>query len=175
VFGVLTAILLFAMASGINTASVLFEQRNRWLTSRFGARAWPVHMAIITPGWVAFLTFETLLGNWVHWDLPEVLRPAGVVRAIGAGALFAASILQLGIRKTFNGYFFASTDSAPVSGGIFRWLANPMYDSFWLAFVGIALFRANAIYLVLAAASYLLLNRCEATVENRPFSPSRSG
>jgi len=172
VVGVLTAILLFAVASGINTASVVFEQRNRWLTSRFGDRAWPVHMAIITPGWVAFLIYETLLGSWVHWSLPEVLRPAGAVIAIGAGALFAVSVLQLGIRKTFNGYFFGSADSAPVSGGVYRWMANPMYDSFWLAFVGIALLRANAIYLVLAAASYLLLNRCEAKFENRPFNPS---
>lgn len=63
--GLLLAVLLLALASGINTASVFFEQRSQWLSRPFGAHAWYAHMALITPGWVAFLVFETLLGNSV--------------------------------------------------------------------------------------------------------------
>ena len=48
-----------------------------------------------------------------------------------------------------------------------------MYDSFWISFVGLALIQANAAYLVLAVASYLLLNRCEAKIENGPFVAPR--
>ena len=47
-----------------------------------------------------------------------------------------------------------------------------MYDSYALALVGWALYRENAVNLLLAGESFILLNRLEARVENRP---ARSG
>lgn len=56
-----------------------------------------------------------------------------------------------------------------MTGGVFRIVANPMYDGYTLAF-GQALRCRNAVYLLLAAESYLLLNRIEARIENARFA-----
>jgi hypothetical protein len=50
-----------------------------------------------------------------------------------------------------------------------------MHDSYFIAFVGAGLHHANAVYLLLAAESYLLLNRFEARVENQVLMRGRSG
>lgn len=50
-----------------------------------------------------------------------------------------------------------------------RW-NHPMYDSYVVLFVGLALWRSNAGYSVLAVESFLLVNLIEALVENRPFN-----
>jgi len=161
---------LFALAAGVNTGSVALQQRTGWMTKRFGGGAWWVHLAVVTPGWALFLFFETQLGRHLVWPLPAVLAPLGWGLLVVAAVLFAISFLQLGIRRTFNGKFFEAGSPSAVRGLLYRWLRNPMYDSFWISFVGLALSQANAAYLVLAVASYLLLNRLEAGVENRPFS-----
>lgn len=165
----LLTVALFALAAGINTASVGLEQNRGWLTHRFGRYAWPVHLLLISPAWALFLFVLSQLGGHVHWLLPAVLQPLGWLVLGAAVLLFLASLWQLGLRRTLNGYFFGAAPSTPISGGLYRWLDNPMYHSYWLAFVGTALAQANAAYLVLAAASFLLLNRCEAKVENRPL------
>ena len=169
----LLTIAIFAFAAGVNTGSVAFQQRTRWLTRRFGRGAWWVHMAVVVPGWALFLYVEIKLGRHLVWPLPVVLRPLGWGLFALAAVLFVASFGQLGLRRTFNGYFFDSGSPKLVSGAIYRWLENPMYDGFWISFVGLALIQANAAYLVLAAASYLLLNRCEAKIENGPFVVAR--
>ena len=48
-----------------------------------------------------------------------------------------------------------------------------MYDSYALALTGLALQRANAVYLPLAGASLLLLNQIEARIENRGVADRR--
>lgn len=169
----LLTIAIFAFAAGVNTGSVAFQQRTRWLTRRFGRGAWWVHMALVSPGWALFLNLEVQLGRHLVWPLPAVLWPLGLGLLVLAAVLFAASSSQLGLRRTCNGYFFDSEPPQPVSGAVYRWLENPMYDSFWIAFVGLALIEANAAYLALAVASYLLLNRCEAKIENGPFAAAR--
>lgn len=166
----LLTLALFALAAGINTGSVALEQQRQWLTKPFGSRAWAVHMVLITPGWLAFLAFDAQLNYQFQWPLPTVLRPLGAVLVAAALILFAMSFWQLGMRQTFNGHFFGWKASKPLSSGAFRWLKNPMYDSFCLGFIGGALVLTNGAYLVLAVASYLFLNRFEAGVENRPFT-----
>ena len=166
----LLTVALFGLAAAINTGSVALQQRTDWLGRRLGRRAWWVHLAVVTPGWAAFLYVQSQLGHHLDWPLPRGLWPLGWALLAVAVGLVAASFLQLGPRRTFNGAFFDSGTADAVSGATYRWLENPMYDGFWLSFVAIALIEANAAYLVLAAASYLLLNRFEARVENAPFA-----
>ena len=169
----LLAVALFALAAAINTGSVALQQRTDWLGRRFGRGAWWAHLAIVTPGWAAFLYVQVQLGQHLVWPLPAGLWPLGWALLLLAAGLVAGSFLQLGLRRTFNGAFFDGGTPIPVSGAAYRWLQNPMYDGFWVSFVAIALIEANAAYLVLAAASYLLLNLFEARVENAPFDQER--
>jgi protein-S-isoprenylcysteine O-methyltransferase Ste14 len=157
------------MAAGVNTLSVAWQQEREWLTRRFGSRAWYVHLAIITPIWGLFLLLQGRLGSQVHWPLAPELKPAGVALGTLGVALLLGTSWQLGLTRTFNGYFFGRGRQEPVSGGVFRWLRNPIYDSFLVLFVAEAFGLGNAVYLILAAESFLLLNQLEARVENRPF------
>lgn len=160
---------VFAMAAGFNTLSVAWQQKRHWFTRRFGKQAWYVHLALTTPIWGLFLVLQGRLGSQVHWPVAPELKPAGVALwAVGVALLLATS-WQLGLTRTFNGYFFGRGRKEPVNGGVFRWLRNPMYDSFCILFVAEAFWLGNAVYLVLAAESFLLLNQIEARVENRPF------
>jgi len=161
---------LFALAAAVNTASVAQQQRTAWATRRFGRSAWHAHLLLIAPGWLAFLVSLPGLDRAVVWPLPRRVRPAGWALLAASAGLWLAAYRQLGPERIANGYFFGRGASQPVSGGIFRWLRNPMYDSYALAFAGSALVSANAVYLLVAAESVLLLNFVEAKVENRPFS-----
>ena len=172
--GLLTAAALFAIAAGVNTGSVALQQRGQHLTRRFGRAAWPVHLALITPPWALFLLSVAKLNRRARWPLPAMMRSLGVPVLAAAGLLWTAAFKKLGRARMANGYFFGAADSERVSEGVFRWLENPVYDSYALALVGKALLRADARYLVLAAESLLLLNGLEASVENRPFKRSRS-
>jgi len=161
---------LFALAAAVNTASVANEQRTAWATRRFGPNAWHAHLLLIAPSWLAFLASLPGVARAVALPLPRRGRPAGWALVAVSVGLWLAGYRQLGLERTANGYFFGRGASQPVSGGIFRWLRNPMYDSYALAFAGSALVSANAVYLLVAAESVLLLNFFEAKVENRPFS-----
>ena len=160
---------VFAIAAGVNTLSVALQQERHWFTRHFGEQAWYVHLVITTPIWGLFLVLQGRLGSQVHWSLAPELELAGMALAAVGVALLLATLWQLGLTRTFNGYFFGRGRKEPVSGGVFRWLRNPMYDSFWILFVAEAFWLGHAIYLVLAAESFILLNQIEARVENRPF------
>ena len=109
------------------------------------------------------------MGGHVVWPLPAALRPVGVVLVAAAAVLWLAAFVQLGPTRTANGFFFGRGPAERVDGRLFRWVRNPMYDSYALALVGTAFATANGVYLLLALESYVLLNRMEAPVENRPF------
>ncbi len=157
----------FALAAGINTASVALQLRTGFLTRRYASRAWYVHLALITPGWLLFLYLVSILGRHRGWPLPEQLRPAGLFMVAASCALWLWTFAQLGAERTANANIFGRGPTEPVERGLFRYLQNPMYDSYILAFAGLALWKANAQYLLLAMESFVLLNLVEAHVENR--------
>jgi len=167
--------LTFAVAAGVNTLSVDVQQRHQLLTRIFKRWDWYAHLALILPGWMWFFFFLLHdVGKRARWPLDARLRPAGLFLS-GAGTLLSlVSIVQLGPERTLDGYFFGRPDREEVSGGLFHWLRNPMYDGYVLTFVGTALRKANAAYLLLAMESFLLLNVLEARVENRPFGGRRA-
>lgn len=160
---------VFALAAGINTASVALQQKTSIFTRRFGPSAWYVHLAVITPGWLAFLFLVAGVSRHFRWALPDLLRPAGVALVLAAVALWLIAAIQLGPERIANGHFFERGPRTALGTGLFRWLRNPVYDSYALAFVGVGLASANGVYLLLAGESYLLCNLMEARVENRPF------
>src|SRR5262245_27855131 len=154
----LVTVSAFALAAGTNTLSVELEARRGHLTRRFGRRAWYVHLALVTPPWVGFLALLPGLGRHVRWPLPRRLRPLGAAFLAIAVLLWLQAYRQLGAVRVANGDHFGRRPRQRVAGGVFRFLANPMYDSYALGLVGLALLRRNAAYLLLAGESYLLLN-----------------
>ncbi len=163
----LQSMAVFALAAGINTASVALQLRTGLLTRRYASKAWYVHLAIVTPGWLLFLYPVSTLGRHRGWPLPEQLRPAGLSIVVVSSALWLWTFAKLGAERTANGNIFGRGSNEPVDTGPFRYLENPMYDSYILAFAGLALWKANAQYLLLALESYVLLNLVEASVENK--------
>ncbi|MGI8552941.1 MAG: PEMT/PEM2 family methyltransferase [Dehalococcoidia bacterium] len=159
----------FALAAGVNTASVAFQQRSAYLTRKFGRHGWAVHLAVVTPLWVSFLALLPGLGRRVRWPLPARLRPFGTPLFLTAAMLWLLAFRKLGATRTGNGNLFGHGSQEPVSGGIFRLTRNPMYDSYVLAFIAAALRSLNGMYLVLAGAAYVLCHRIEARVENQPL------
>ncbi len=163
----LVTLLAFAAATGVNTASVALQQRRACFTRWFGRRGWYAHLALVLPAWGTFLALLLGLGRAVRWPLPQRARPVGTAALAVAALLWLLTFHQLGAARTANGDIFGHDSRPPVRGGPFRFRRNPMYDSYALALVGLALHRANAVYLPLAGASLLLLNQIEARVENR--------
>lgn len=174
---VLLTSVVFAAATALNTGSVALQQRHAVLTRRFGERGWYVHLALVLPAWGVFLSHLRGLNARVRWPLPPLVRPLGLPVLGTAVALWLLAYRQLGGARTANGNIFGHGPTSRLEGGLFRFVDNPMYLSYVLAFVGLALRRTNAVYLVLAVESYLLCYQVEARAENRllPDRQRRAG
>ncbi len=160
---------VFALATAINTASIALQQKCGLPSRLFRKGDWFAHLALVTPAWVWCLVLLRRLGQHVRWPLPEMLHLLGLP-VLGAGViLFLFAFRELGFAAAANGYFFGRTPKTPVRSGVFRVLKNPIYDSYAIGLAGVALLSANAVYLLVAAESVLLLNQVEARVENQPF------
>jgi protein-S-isoprenylcysteine O-methyltransferase Ste14 len=167
----LLSLALFTTATLVNTGSVALQQRTAWLTRRFRRRGWYAHLALIAPAWLAFLVSLPILHERVRWPLPRALRPAGNICLVVAAAVWMPAFAALGPVRAANGDQFGRARRLRIRHGIFRSLANPMYDGYALAFIGTALRSGNAVFLPLAGTSYLLLNQIEARVENAAADP----
>lgn len=163
----LVAMSAFAGAASLNTASVALQQRSAFLTRRFGRRGWYIHLALVLPAWLGFLLSLHGLDPRTRWSLPAGVRPLGTPVLTMASVLWLTAYAQLGGTRSGNGNLFGHGSQALVTGGIFRFRQNPMYDSYVLALIGQALRRRNATYLLLAGEAAVLFYGIEARVENR--------
>lgn len=163
---VLTSLAL-AVAALTNTASVVLQQRGRYLTRWFGRRGWYIHLTLVLPFWAAFLATLPGAGDRLRWPLPRRLSGFGTLLLGAVAVLWLASYRQLGGTRTGNGNIFGHGSPARLRSGVFRVRPNPMYDSYVLALIGIALRRRNAAYLLLAVEAALLCYGMEAHAENR--------
>ena len=164
------AMTALALAAGVNTGSIAIQQRYQLLTRMFASRDWAMHLLLISPSYLWFLYLIARLVRDRPRGRPGTFRPIGAVLSVAAVVVWAAAYRQLGPARTGNGYFFGRGGSQPVQGGIYRWLANPMYDSYTAMLVGLALWNRDQRFLVLAAEAYLMFNVVEARIENRWLS-----
>jgi protein-S-isoprenylcysteine O-methyltransferase Ste14 len=153
---------IFAVAVAANCASVHAQKRHR-VYDRLGRWGWPAHIVLLVLVWGAAVVCLALAGDKATWPMAGWVRPIGWVVGALASLIFGTALRELGLQSLFNGNFFGR--GAYSDHGIYRRLANPMYDAFLLAFVSIALRRADAVYFLLAVESLILLNVIEARVE----------
>jgi protein-S-isoprenylcysteine O-methyltransferase Ste14 len=161
-----------AAAACVNTLSVGAQLRWGTLGRLAGRRAWRLHVALITPGWLLFLC-----------SLPTVRRDPvlrirrrrrlGLALIGAAGGLWLAAAKQIGGRRVFNADAFGVVAARRTRSGPYRWLRDPIYDSYAVALAGCALFTGNGGYLLLGLESLIVLNILEAAVEARSLEGSR--
>lgn len=156
------AILLFAIAVTVNSVCV-YAQKRHHIYGHFGHWGWAMHIVLLTILWSAVVVAAGQLHSSLHWSLPALARYVGYISALAASLLFLASAKNLGMGTVLNGNFFGHGKKA--SGGTFGFLKNPMYDSFVLAFIALALVFSEGGYLVLAVESYIGLNVIQSSVE----------
>lgn len=160
------AITALVVAIAVNCAAVWAQKRHRFYDRRFGRYAWPAHIALLVVVWggaVALIVVLVYAGPEVSWPLPQWVRLPGLAVGVVATTIFGIAIRQLGAQALFNGNFFGH--GRPFNRhGMYALLADPMYASYTLSFVAVALREADAVYFLLALVSFVGF-KVEAWVE----------
>ncbi|TSC59141.1 MAG: hypothetical protein Greene041662_648 [Candidatus Peregrinibacteria bacterium Greene0416_62] len=138
-------------------------------------------------------SFQTHLwimgGLWNLWNAGIVLLviflpattafPTGL-RIAGMALVFLGLILNiwhrmlLGRERFMGGRCFERKYDTRMNGGLYRYLQNPVYDSIIVTFIGLAIWRENFEFLLLALAAFLFLNIFIGRIEGIPRNPHSS-
>ena len=175
----LATIVLFLLASLIQSSLILLQQRGETLTRWWGQRAFPVYNVITLIPWTAFVVVYVALQFQPH---PELSLPGPWFQVIGALLLFAGAVLSgwvavlLGPAK-LNGlrFFDPAIQYRRVPSGPFRLMKNPMYTGFFFIFLGVALWKDSLYSLAIALESIIVLNGVQAWVENQGLVHTNAG
>ena len=158
--------LLVVLCVGVNSTLVYMQKINHFYDKLFGKRGLVVHGVIIIALWVGFFSYVTSsivnsgnLSN--HLLLLIIASFAGVLSAY----LFITSLKLLGPGSLVNANFFVQKKQKVIIAGIFRYLDNPMYISFELYIVSLALFYEAYPMIVAALLLFIGLNVIQARVE----------
>lgn len=104
-------------------------------------------------------------------SLPTGVRALGIALIIIGLAVSTWHRLLLGRGRFYGGRCFDRKYDTPVTGGLYRYLRDPVYDGIIIAFLGLTLWRENMDFLLLATATFLFLNIFMARVEGAPPLP----
>ncbi len=158
-----------AVAAGVNTLSVASQLRWRFLKRLAGQRAWNLHLALITPAWVLFAASLPRVRDDPRLALRPRRRLGLAVLGLG-GCLWLAAAREIGMTRVLNGDAFGVAPPRRLRTGPYRWLADPIYDSYALSLWGLAMVTGRGAYACLGLESLIVLNLIEARVESRSFS-----
>lgn len=84
--------------------------------------------------------------------------------AIAIG-LFVVSTSQIGSGALVNVNFFQKNKTKYVTTGVYKYLKNPIYDSYFLLFIGLGFALSNAAFFIIAGLSFVGLNIIEGKIE----------
>ena len=151
---------IFALATGVNSASVYVQKRfkvyDRW---RHG---WVMHTTLILPAWIVFLYLLVNLND--HYQLTITSSPVIGYFLYGLAALlFTLSIRAIGLQALANGNWFGR--GKITHSGVYKIAKNPIYISYLLMFTGAGLTSGNAAYFIIALESFIGLNIIESHIE----------
>lgn len=148
------------LAVAVNSCSV-YLQKQRRIYDKF-RHGLLVHGLIILPFWLAFGFLASTLGS--NYRLPTIPLPAlGYVLTAAAICMFVTAVYSLGPGSLVNSNFFKAT--AFTKKGIYKFLRNPIYDSYWLFFLALGFITSNAAFFIIAGLSFIGLNVIESRIE----------
>jgi protein-S-isoprenylcysteine O-methyltransferase Ste14 len=137
---------------------------------------WPFHMHL----WI-------MRGLWNLWNagivllviflpattaFPTGLRIAGMALVLLGLILNIWHRMLLGRERFMGGRCFERKYDTRTNGGLYRYLQNPIYDGIIMTFIGLAIWRENSGFLLLAVATFLFLNVFIGIIEGSPSSSS---
>lgn len=166
-----SSVILFFLASLIQSGLILLQQRGETLTRRLGRYAFPAYNFVTLVPWAAFVVTYAILQLESHPGLPL----SGMwVQALGVllflvGSFLAGWVAVLLGPARLNGlrFFDPAIRRDRVLSGPFRLMRNPMYTGFFLVFLGAAFWKDSLYDLAIALESLVLLNGIQAWVENQ--------
>ena len=158
-----------AVAAGINTLSVACQLRWRFQERIARRRAWKLHLALITPGWLFFAAGLPRLSNDPRMAF-RLRRRTGLALVGLAGCLWLAAVREIGMKRVLNGDAFGAVPPRQIRSGPYRWLGDPIYDSYALALAGWAMLAGRGAFALLSLESLIALNLVEAKIERHSFT-----
>lgn len=164
-------LLAFGFVTFLHYLSLRIEKERQWYARHFGRWGFWVHFFITLILWVGtYIAFalrntrDISLFPFISW-----IEPFGILVTLVGIGLAIWSITLLGIKRMWGIRYFIK-DGTPKKverRGPYAFLKNPMYDGFFLIFLGSALVYNSLFYLIAAIESYLLLNVLLARFENK--------
>lgn len=151
------------MAVVVNSLS-LYLQKKHGVYNRFKSFGMAIHAVVILPLWGVFIVLLCTLKHVDQLSVSWGFNISGAVIMALAVILFVVALKEIGSNALVNGDIFLSKKRT--RAGIYKYLKNPIYDSYTLLLFGAAFVYQNYGYLVLAALSIPLLHLFEVKAED---------
>lgn len=165
---------LFILVTLLHYYSLCIEARFHWYSRHFGKAGFWIHFVITGALWfwvtLVFMVPPASATAPLPFSFPFMKLVGQAITLIGLLIALWAIIL-LGIPRMWGvRYFKSSRDDVIEHRGIYRVLKNPIYDGFFLIFLGSALSSNSLFYLYGALESFILLNCLLARFENKDIT-----
>ncbi len=156
----LLTITAFILAITVNSTSV-FLQKQHGIYKRFKYGMY-VHGLVITPAWALFILLLSGLNRRYIVTIPHT-GVVGPLLVLVSSVLFVAAVSKVGTQALLNGNFFKKVEF--INTGVYRYVKNPIYDSYALLFIGLGLTLHNGSFLIIAIVNLIGLNVVESKIE----------
>jgi protein-S-isoprenylcysteine O-methyltransferase Ste14 len=156
----LITVLSLLLAVAVNSCSV-YMQKQRRVYDKF-RHGLLLHALIILPFWLLFGFLVGALDK--HYRLQTISLPVlGYGLAALAACIFISAVYVLGPGSLINSNFFKPRPFT--HDGIYKYLKDPTYDSYWLLFLALGFITSNGAFFVIAGLSFIGLNVIESRIE----------
>lgn len=155
------AITSLSLAIIVNTLTV-YLHRTRGIYQRFGKRAWLTHQIIISGFWILPI-FGGFGLRYSQFELPVTYASLGIAIMLFALGLFVSAVAEIGTQGLANGNFFGK----PLRklGGIYKVINDPIYLSYAIWYVGLALATGRLTFFIMAGICVIGLMGVESRIE----------
>lgn len=155
-----TATLVLAIT--VNTFTVHSQKKYKIYNKYFGKSAQVVHVAIISVVWGAFVLAAYNL-NQSDWRLLQAYPLGGAALLLLALVIFVAAYVQIGSDGIVNANFFGKKTKK--LQGIYNFMPEPMYVSYTLLLLGLAVrtgIKGYFLLAIIAAVGFAVESRVES-------------
>jgi protein-S-isoprenylcysteine O-methyltransferase Ste14 len=141
-------------------------QRRHKVYDHLGPMAWATHQFVIAPAWIIFVIMSTQISSFIFWPMPIIIPELGWAILGVAIFLIIAALNIMDVQVLTNGWLFGRGPRRTLQSGIYKHLANPLYDGLALIYIAAAFIGGNAAYIVIGLLMHALLNHFQAKLEN---------